>query len=203
MEAPYRQVLRDMRRRLATGDWPPGHRIPSRGDLAQQYGVSPGVIRLATDVLRRRGELVGHQRSRLVAAHPVSVRTLTDPDAEWPYALGERAAGTCRADEHLAGRLSVPVGTRLHWDRTECLDPDQRPSHLVTSWWRGGSAPAWVRSAAEAGLHQLTASEGEHLGMVAGVLALLVRRTRFGADGRPVETADLVLPADRWRVRLT
>ncbi|MFE1321571.1 UTRA domain-containing protein [Kitasatospora phosalacinea] len=130
------------------------------------------------------------------------MRTLLDPDAAWPYPTGDGATGTCHADIELAGRLEVPTGTVLSWDLIECLDPDLRPSHLVTSWWADDRQGAWARSISEAQLHQLTAREAEHLGLATGLYAWRVVRTRYQPDGRPVETADLILPADRWRVRL-
>ncbi|MFD5467259.1 UTRA domain-containing protein [Kitasatospora sp. NPDC127059] len=130
------------------------------------------------------------------------MRTLLDPDRDWPYPGGDGATGSCRADADLAQRLRVPVGARLRWRRDECLDPDSRPSHLVTTWRRGGRALAWARCDAEAQLHQLTLEEAEHLGLPQGVPAWLIQRTRLTAAGSPVETADMVLPADRWRVRL-
>ncbi|WP_371484640.1 UTRA domain-containing protein [Kitasatospora sp. NBC_00315] len=131
------------------------------------------------------------------------MRTLIDPDGDWPYPTGDGGGtGTCLASQELAGRLQLAPRTRLHWVRFEYLDPDLRPSHLVTSWWAGPRASTWARAVADAGLHALTAAEGAQLGLAPGVPAWLVQRTRYSAAGRPVETADLVLPADRWRVRL-
>jgi DNA-binding GntR family transcriptional regulator len=96
----------------------------------------------------------------------------------------------------------VAIGRRLRWERIECLDPDLRPSHLITSWWAGRRAVTWTRSVADAGLHHLTTAEADAIGLTRGVPAWLVQRTRYNEAGHPVEAADLVLPADRWRVRL-
>ncbi|MFI1308600.1 GntR family transcriptional regulator [Streptomyces albidoflavus] len=38
------------------------------------------------------------------------------------------------------------------------------------------------------------------LGIATGALATLIERTHLDADGRPVETADILVPADRWDV---
>jgi GntR family transcriptional regulator len=199
---PYQRVAAEIRRRIASGEWPPGYQLPSRAKLAAELGETDAAVRLAMTLLRRRGELEGTQRTRLFVAHPPAVRTLLDPDRDWPYATGDGAIGTCRADADLAARLRVSTGTQLRWRRDECLDPDSRPSHLVTTWWTGERARAWHRCSAEAQLHQLTAAEGDQLGLPHGVPAWLIQRTRYGSTGRPVETADMVLPADRWRVRL-
>ncbi|MEU1418353.1 UTRA domain-containing protein [Kitasatospora sp. NPDC005751] len=82
------------------------------------------------------------------------------------------------------------------------LDPDLRPSHLITTWWAGERASAWHECRADAQLHHLTGPEADQLGLPQGVPAWLIQRTRYTASGRPVETADMVLRADRWRVRL-
>lgn len=200
--APYQRVAAELRRRISSGLWLPGHQLPSRARLAAELGVTDAAVRLGMAVLRRAGELDGTQRSRLYVAHPPAVRTLLDPDADWPYPTGDGATGISRATSDLAGRLEVVLRVRLSWERIECLDPDLRPSHLVTTWWAGRRASTWSRSVAEAQLHALTAEEGTLLGLPQGVPAWLVQRTRYAETGQPVETADLVLPADRWRVRL-
>jgi GntR family transcriptional regulator len=200
MDAPYQHVLRDIRRRIATGEWPPGTRIPSRRSLTELYGVGPGAVHHAIDVLRASGELEGQKRYRAWVADPPAVRTMLDPDAEWPYGRGDPEPGRIRADQDLAARLQVEPGTWLTQKRIDLLDPGGRVSHLETRWWPEGAQRPWVRSAWEAQLHAMTPEEGQALGLVAGVRALLVIRTRYGESGRPVETADLVLPGDRWRI---
>lgn len=200
--APYQRVAAEIRRRIAAGTWPPGHQLPSQAGLAEELSATVAETRRAMTMLRRAGELEGRPRARLFVAHPPAVRTLLAPDRDWPYATGDGAAGSCRADADLAQRLQVPVGARLRWRRDECLDPDLRPSHLITTWWRGERAQRWARCDAEAQLHQLTADEADALGLPQGVPAWLIQRTRASASGRPVETADMVLPTDRWRVRL-
>lgn len=202
--APHWYVADEIRRRIDSGTWTPGQRLPSRAQIAAELGVTTGAARRGMELLRRAGELEGTARSRLWVAHPPAVRTLIDADADWPYLTGDGGGiGSCTASPDLAERLAVPAGTRLRWERIECLDPDSRPSHLITSWWTGRRARSWARHTAVAELHQLTSAEAEHLGLAVGVQAWLIQRTRYDAVGRPVETADMVLPADRWRVRLS
>jgi GntR family transcriptional regulator len=200
--APYQRVAAEIRRRVTAGQWPAGTRLPSQAALAAELGVSLAEARRGMGVLRKEGLLEGTQRTRLWVAHPPAVRTLLDPDRDWPYLRGEGATGSCRADADLAARLGVASRSRLRWHREECLDPDSRPSHLVTTWWVGERQRRWARVVAEAELHQVTVDEGDQLGLPQGVPAWLIQRTRYAASGRPVETADMVLPADRWRVRL-
>lgn len=200
--APYKRVILAIRENIASGHWPPGQQIPSKNEISRDLGISPASVRRAMDILRRSGELDGTARTRLYVAHPPAVRTLLDPDADWPYPVGDGATGTCLADTDLAARLDLPVRTRLSWERTECLDPDYKPSRLVTAWWRGARPQSWERCEAEAGLDDMTADEAAQLGLRLRIPVWRVYRTRFDSSGRPVETADLVLPADRWRLRL-
>jgi GntR family transcriptional regulator len=57
----YRQVMNDIRAKIASGEWPPDHRLPSTRELADHYGVSNGTVRAAVDRLLDAGVLRGHQ----------------------------------------------------------------------------------------------------------------------------------------------
>jgi len=202
MDAPYQRLAVKLRRRIADGEWPPGARIPSARALADEYHVGRGVVQLAIGTLKREGVLEGVPGSRLTVAYSPAVRTLTSPDDPWPHGIGDVERGTCRATPDLAQRLLVPERTTLYWERAELLDPDGRPAMLVTTWRRGTAVRPHTAVRCELRSHQMTAVEAAALGLAAGTPALLVERTRLKAGGRPVQTADLVLPADRWRVSL-
>jgi DNA-binding FadR family transcriptional regulator len=52
------QALMDyIRAQIASGAWPPGHRLPSRPELMAAHGVSLTVVRDAENTLRLLGEL--------------------------------------------------------------------------------------------------------------------------------------------------
>src|SRR5574343_1417339 len=55
----FRRLLQEIREKIAAGEWPPGHKIPSTADLADQFGYSRGTVRAAVDRLKERGELEG------------------------------------------------------------------------------------------------------------------------------------------------
>ncbi len=62
----YKRMLDDIRARIASGEWPPGRRIPPTRDLLAMYGESFGVrsastVRRVVEVLIETGELRGHQ----------------------------------------------------------------------------------------------------------------------------------------------
>jgi regulatory GntR family protein len=50
----YVLVANDLERRIKSGELPRGARLPSRDELAAEYGHAPMTIRRATQLLRRR-----------------------------------------------------------------------------------------------------------------------------------------------------
>lgn len=202
MEAPHRRLAATLRRRIDDGTYPLGSRFPSHRAIAAEHKVGLGTAYQAVAILRTEGLLDGSPRRRLTVAHPVGVRTLADPDAEWPpHDRGDTERSTVRATEELAVRLGVQPGVTLQRERTERLDPDGRPAMLLTAWRRGSARPhdsyrCTVR------VRPMEHVEADLLGLHAGTLALLVERTRIDTNGTVVETADMVLPADRWSVSL-
>jgi GntR family transcriptional regulator len=169
--------------------------------MAAEYDVHPQTMRLAHRLLRQQGVLEGEERKRVYVAHPPAMRTLTDADAEWPYSSETTDTRPRPATVELAERLGVHVGTPLKHETVECLDPGGRSAMLVSSWWRGQRRPH-VSYTAELGCVTLTEGQAHALGLLVDTAAFRVVRTRFDHDGRPLETADLILPMDRWLIRL-
>jgi GntR family transcriptional regulator len=201
-EARHRRIAADIQRRIAAGEWRPGDPLPSRTELAAELGVHPQTVRLAYVLLRRAGALEGEERRAVYVAHPPAMRTLTDADADWPFSSETTDTRTRAASVQLAERLGVPVGTQLRHETVECLDPGGRSAMLVTSWWRGERRPHASYSA-ELGVVTLAAEQAHALGLLVDTVAFRVVRTRFDRQGRPLETADLILPMDRWLIRLS
>jgi DNA-binding FadR family transcriptional regulator len=52
---PYQQIAEHLRARIASGDLPPGTRLPSYPMLADQYGVGRGTVVRAMEQLRAAG----------------------------------------------------------------------------------------------------------------------------------------------------
>ncbi|MDJ0345683.1 GntR family transcriptional regulator [Streptomyces sp. H10-C2] len=199
--ARHRRIAADLRRRIAAGDWRPGEQIPSRADLGVEYRVHEQTIRLAIVLLRQEGVLDSEQRQRPWVAHPPAVRTLTNPDAPWPYGSETTDTTPVRATADLAAGLDVPLGVRLQTESLECWDPQGRSSLLITSWWRGTTRKAHAGFTVEVDTVALNRGQAEALRLPIDTIALLLVRTRLDAQGGPVETADLILPRDRWRLR--
>ena len=51
----YVQLADDLAKRMSSGEFPPGSRLPSEAELAESYGVAKMTVRRALDVLRERG----------------------------------------------------------------------------------------------------------------------------------------------------
>jgi GntR family transcriptional regulator len=73
----YRRVLADIRARIASGQWPPGHKLPTNAALRDFYRVLLDNPQLANDtvqkavtILKESGELRGQQgKAVYVAGH--------------------------------------------------------------------------------------------------------------------------------------
>jgi len=64
----YRRIHDDIRARIASGDWPPGSKLPSTRELVEYYqhqlaypNLSRLTVRRAVDMLIESGELRGQQ----------------------------------------------------------------------------------------------------------------------------------------------
>lgn len=198
--AQYRRIAADIRSRIAAGEWRPGEQLPSRRTLATAYGVHEQTLRLAVVLLRKEGILDGEPRKRLFVAHPPAVRTLINPNAPWPHGSEVVDTTPVAATPDLAARLDVPAGTRLNRESLECWDSGGRSALLITSWWRG-RRQQYGGFVVEVDTVDLDAAQAAALRLPVDTVAFRVMRTRLCEEGRPVETADLVLPRDRWRLR--
>lgn len=56
-----RKIIDEVTAKIRSGDWPPGHRLPSIGELADTYGCSTYPVRAAIRELQAIGLIDGHQ----------------------------------------------------------------------------------------------------------------------------------------------
>lgn len=199
--AKHRRIADAIQRRIKAGEWQPGDFLPSRASMALEYDVHPQTIRLAYVLLRRTGILEGEERKGVYVAHPPAMRTLTDADADWPYSSETTDTRARPATTELADRLGVRPGVMLQHETVECLDPGGRSAMLVCSWWRGRRL-THARCVVEVGVVPLDVDQAHALGLLVDTLAYRLVRTRLDGEGQPLETADLILPMDRWLIRL-
>ncbi|MER5870529.1 GntR family transcriptional regulator [Streptomyces sp. NPDC002044] len=126
----------------------------------------------------------------------------------------------------IAARLAIEPGDHCVRTAYEFLDDRRRPVMTSVSWEpmaiTGGTTvvlpdggPFGGRSVIDRMAHlgiavvrtverprsvQADRDQAQQLGIPSGALALLIERTFYDRDDRPVETADLLIPADRWTV---
>lgn len=139
--------------------------------------------------------------------------------------LWEATSTTADAPPRIAERLGIAAGDRVMCTQYEYL-ADRRPLQLATSWEplaltegtevvfpeRGPYARRGVRERFAAigvrvvratelvGSRPATTLEAEALGCSPGQCVTVIERTHHAADGRAVETSDIVVRADRWRL---
>ncbi|MFF7729470.1 GntR family transcriptional regulator [Streptomyces sp. NPDC008001] len=137
----------------------------------------------------------------------------------------EASSTETAAPERIAQRLHIGVGTRVLCTQYEYL-ANRHPVQLATSWEplaitegtdvvlpeRGPYARRGVRGRLAAigirvvraqelvGSRPASTPEAEALGCAAGSCVTVIERTHFDGEGRAVETSDIVVRADRWRV---
>lgn len=134
------------------------------------------------------------------------------------------------APPEIASRLGIAAGDQVVKTVYEYLDAGHRPVMVTTSWepmaLTGGSVIVLPEGGPLAGRGvtarmarigitvtrveevvrpiQLDRGQAKVLaGATVGSLATLIERTHFAADGRPVEAADILVPADRWDIAYT
>lgn len=154
----YRQVADRLRMPIESGEWPPGHKLPSESELMEQFGVSRVTVRLAVGALRAEGLIVTRQgRGSFVRDREANRRipsTRYQQDAL--YAAGQVAEPATgfgegstpeersryrlepnyreeRAGQHVADMLGLEVGHPV-LKRQYVYYVDERPEQLSTSY---------------------------------------------------------------------
>lgn len=187
---------------------------------AQEVLIGEGLLEGRTGsgtYVREPVERLAMMRSRTAGAFPASLV----PDGGWE---SESAART-PAPDGVARRLRIEPGTLTVHTRYEFL-LDGRTAQLADSWEPmdlTGDTPVLlpeygplhgrgvVARMASLGVRvaraverlrpaRATAEQAALLGITAGDLVTLVERTYLDDSGRPVETADLVIPDSRWAI---
>jgi GntR family transcriptional regulator len=68
---PYRQIAEILRRRIESGQYPPGTRIPTESEIVEEFEVARTTARRAVGVLREDGLIYTvPQRGSYVARSP-------------------------------------------------------------------------------------------------------------------------------------
>ena len=77
------QLASVMRRRIVTGEWPQGHRLPSLEQIAEEFGVSRVTVRQAAERLEREGLIWRHRGKGTFVRDHSTVRRNFVVNASW------------------------------------------------------------------------------------------------------------------------
>lgn len=225
----YLRVVEDIRRQITDGTLPPGAPIPSRAQLTRKYQVGETAARHALRVLAGEGLIIGrvgsghYVRERPDLTPLYRWRFLDHPA---PFAADLQSQGRrvtwdwhsepTEAGPDVARRLRLPetaILTKTHY----IFRAEGRPLQLSTSYELREFTPhteeerrSLVARMYAYGIKITEVVESIHtriprpaesdaLDLAAGVHVLHVERTHWAGD-RPVETSDIVIPGDRFRI---
>ena len=123
-EPLHRRIAGDIERRVASGEWAPGFRIPTEAVLMDEYGCARMTVSRALSDLAARGLVMRRKRAGTVVAHPPvhSSALLAIPDIRaevegrgmaYAHRLLAREVRTARDEEPGLGARVIALQT-LH-----------------------------------------------------------------------------------------
>lgn len=203
------RIRSEVEARIASGEWPPGHRIPFEHELVTHYGCARATVGKALTALVRTGLLERRRKAGTFVAYPhVQSAVLDIPDIG--KAIAERTgsyrfdllASDIRSDNGLSGNFAR--GTRLRHvigihqghdgpfafeDRLISLDsvPEAATADFTTtspSTWLIQSVP-WTQARHRISAIGAGAEVGIHLAIARYTPCLLVERWTW-RTGEPV-----------------
>src|SRR5690606_32759274 len=103
----YLQIMEQIRLRIAVGDWPPGHEIPSIRALAAELRVSVITVKRAYEELENEGVIVTRHGKGSCVADKVALSTdLSEAELEEHLAAAASIARTLHlSEDELIARL--------------------------------------------------------------------------------------------------
>jgi GntR family transcriptional regulator len=229
-EPLYIQIEEDIRRRIETGEWLAGTRLPSEQQLCDLYRVSRITVRQAVRNLADRGVLaLSRGRGTFVRDMTLTAgaRGLTSFTQEMQL-LGRRGGsrvlslGLAAAEERVARELKIPVGRTIVILRRLRL-ADGQPLGLQTAHLPADLVPGLEtldfsrgslydvlrehyglvpREAVETfRVERVSGEEAELLDLRRGECAFAVSRITSGEDG-PFEFTSSIMSGRDYQVRL-
>jgi len=210
----YLQVRDALAARIANGGWKPGKPIPNELDLAREYGVSPGTMRKALDVIegerlvtrqQGRGTFVNDQTSEELSLRFNAIRDASGGRVAGQVELGEVAEGTANELECARLRLQAHARvyrvrcTRLHQDRPFMVEQASMPAALFPRLREINGFPHQIVVLAQTNgilvgkaeerisVRAATPVVAEALRVAPSTPILALDRVMLALDGRPIE----------------
>lgn len=224
-EPGYLRVAEAIRRLIMSGELRPGDKLPSRERLAAEYGGTPSNVRDALRLLAGEGLVVlAKGQAPVVAGQPG--RQILNLDVLPAPSTFEAVSAPIPAPAGVARRLGIAVGDAVMRTLYRHMDEGRRTVRLTSSWEPLAVTGTRLESVPEVGEHRgrgvaarmaligvtvvrrelrvlwrpASHEEARELGLPPGAPVGVVQRTHVDDSGRPVETADVVVPADRWEI---
>ncbi len=226
----YLQIAESLESEIRSGTYPVGHRFPTEPVLATSFGVSRLTLRHALTVLEHRGlidRIVGRRGGTFVREAPVE-RDLTTfaGFTEQMRRSGVVASsnvcerGRLAADPEVAEALELEDGDPVVTVERVRL-ANGRPIALERSWFPEAEFPGLLDQPLDGALYDLLRDRygrgptharemlepvmadrrtARLLGVLVGTPLLLVERTAYDRQGRPVEFSRDLFLGERTRV---
>ncbi|MGI4818395.1 MAG: UTRA domain-containing protein [Janthinobacterium lividum] len=218
-EPLHRRIASDIERRIASGEWEPGFRIPTEVELMAEYGCARMTVSRAITDLAARSLVVRRRRAGTVVAHPPvhSSALVAIPDIQsevegrglkYSHTLLARIVRPAADDEELGEKVVELATLHLSDDvpfvferRLIGLDaaPDAENADFAAQppgSWLLANMP-WTEAE-----HRISAiaADGEtahHLGLADGTACLRLER-RTWRDGQGVTRATQIFPGTAY-----
>lgn len=220
----YFQVEDTLRKKINSGEWTTGTRIPSEPDLAVEYGVSRSTIRQAIADLVSEGLLIRRQGLGTFVAPPVYEGDYLK--FFFPEELGGRhevfSSGYRAGTRSITEPLGLPDGADVaELIRIRYFGDDTLPSVLEKSYFRAELLPAVKGEDLSQKLYGIlesflgirlskfknaiepvlpTAQEAKCLQIKTGSPVLLLSRTCYTGDDTPIVLTKSLIRADKCKL---
>jgi GntR family transcriptional regulator len=129
----YIQLATLFRRKIETGVWPPGARIPTVDELAMEYGVARATIRQALDQIDADGLIERFRAKGTFVRRPPTERLWCEVQTDWSGLLRSREGAVIEI-------LGITAGARPPSLPEALGKPASSYRHLRRRHWRDGQA---------------------------------------------------------------
>ena len=209
-EPAYVRIAGEYARRIRSGALPPGARLPSYAEIAEQNGVSDIVVRGALDLLQSQGLVRSVRRKGVfVADRPGLIRVSPErqmESAEQSFrnesnrrVQVDREATRIPATNELAQVFDVPVGQEINKVVTRAAE-DGRPISISDTYH-----PVHVTDISDAAFLEEKLSDelpseehAEWLRVTPGELVKTVYQRFLSKDDRVIMLSHVSYPRDRY-----
>lgn len=222
----YHQLRELLTQQIESGQWGPGHQLPTEMALSAEFGVSRATVRLAMQILQNQGLIDRFPARGTFVARPKISHNLLDmyvsaKDFSSAGSLPHTTVHSVRRTApppNVVARLALTAGQDV-WELQRIVLADNEPNMLITSWlpfedfpgldkadFNRQSMRAFLRDChgIEGGRQHkeieatvLDDTEAELLKAAPGTPAFLFTHLTSTNEGRPYEYRKMVVRGDR------